>query len=277
MRAPPTIRDMRAGDYPSFARLFPELESGDAVPGEAAFAAKIAPAAVVAELAGEVVGYVHFQVFEREGYVRHVAVDRRVRGRGIGRALMEEVAGRLRAAGCARWRLNVKPENEPAVGLYAALGLEVAYASATLRFRWTLVDMITMLPRRLSIARITEEEMAGIEAHFELPAGQLRALDRSPTVHLLRLVDADLPGDLTLGFAAFDVRFGGAFPFRVAEPGLAGPLLAGLRPLAEPDNPWMQIVAEGDPRMAEMLLASGASVVMRFVHMVGEIPAAAST
>lgn len=276
MRALPTIRDMRAGDYPSFARLFPELESGDAVPAEATFAAKIAPAAVVAEQDGELVGYIYFQIFDREGYIRHVAVDRRVRGRGVGRALMEAVAGRLRAAGCARWRLNVKPENEPAVGLYAGFGMAVVHASATLRFRWTLVDMITMLPRRLSIARITEEEMAGIEGHFDLPAGQLRYLDRSPTTHLLRLVDADLPGDLTLGFAAFDVRFGGAFPFRVAEPGLAGPLLAGLRPLAQPENPWMQVVAEGDPRMAEMLLASGASVAMRFVHMVGPIPAAAT-
>lgn len=273
MRASPTIRDMRADDYRTFAALFPELESGDATPGEAYFAAKIAPSAVVAELGGEAVGYSHFQIFADEGYIRHLAVDRRVRGRGVGRALMNAIAGRMRAAGCVAWRLNVKPENEPAVGLYTAVGMSLAYASMTLRFPWTLVDMITMLPRRLSIARITEEERAAIEAHFELPSGQLEVLDRSPTTYLLRLVDTELPGDLTLGFAAFDVAFGGAFPFRVAEPGLAAPLLAGLRPLAAPERPWMQIVAEGDPRMAELLVNSGASVVMSFVHMRGDLPA----
>ncbi|MEZ4452175.1 MAG: GNAT family N-acetyltransferase [Nannocystaceae bacterium] len=264
---------MRAGDYPVFAALFPELESGDPTPGEGYFADKIAPQAVVAELDGQVVGYSFFQVFVDEGYIRHLAVDRRVRGRGIGRALMRAIAARMRALGCARWRLNVKPENEPAVGLYRAMGMEVAYASATLRFSWTLVDMITMLPRRLTIARVLEEEYSRIEAHFGLPQGQLALLDRSPTTYLLRLVDADLPDDLTLGFAAFDVAFGGAFPFRVAEPGLAGPLLTGLRPLASPERPTMQIVAEGDPRLAEMLFASGAAVVMRFVHMTGALPA----
>jgi len=46
------------------------------------------------------------------------------RGEGIARALVAEAESRLLAMGCPKVQLMVRPENEAARGLYAALGYE---------------------------------------------------------------------------------------------------------------------------------------------------------
>lgn len=76
----------------------------------------------VAKRAGEILGFVHFAV-TRRGYatIYEIAVAPPFRGGGVGRALLESVAERARAAGASRLRLKC-PIDLPANGFYARMG-----------------------------------------------------------------------------------------------------------------------------------------------------------
>lgn len=272
----PRLRAAEDRDYPAFARLFPDLGTDDPVPSEERWRARIAPQATVATLGAEVVGYLYAELLDGAGYVRNLVVDPRVRGRGIGRALMGAAAAAMRGAGARTWRLNVAPENLPAVALYRGLGMEIVHASVALTLPWAGVSRLAgpvadAGAHALEVAPITAAEGPRIEARFGLPSGQLAALAAVASVHLRRLRAVDDPDDLSLGFAAFDVDFPGVFPFRVARAGLARPLLAGLRGLARPADAALGVVVEGDEALAAALVAAGASVRLRFVHMVGDL------
>ena len=54
--------------------------------------------------------------------VMTIAVVERARGTGLGRRLLEELVARARSAGAQRLLLEVRADNEPARGLYAARG-----------------------------------------------------------------------------------------------------------------------------------------------------------
>lgn len=59
------------------------------------------------------------------GWVNYLAVDPAHRGRGHARALMAEIERLLTAAGCPKVNLQVRADNEAALGFYAALGYSV--------------------------------------------------------------------------------------------------------------------------------------------------------
>lgn len=269
-----TARPAIPADHPHFVRLFPELGTGDPVLPADRWAETMAPATLFFEdEAGAVVGYVFFQVLRGTGYVRHVVVDPGRRGEGFGRAIMQVIAARLRAAGCARWCLNVKPDNEPAIRLYRAVGMAPAYTAVVFRFGWDLLDRLPRGDRAVTARLVEPADEAAIEAAFGMPAGQIDAARKRPEIVLLRLADPAAPEDAHLGFAAYDPRFPGAFPFRVADPTLAMPLLEAIRPHEAPGTPHMQIVSEDAPLTVAMT-AAGAIVRLETLHMVGEVPAA---
>lgn len=58
----------------------------------------------------------------RRGEVAAIHVDRRSRGTGVGRALMEEGLSLLRTYGCETVHLMVTTDNDAAVHLYESLG-----------------------------------------------------------------------------------------------------------------------------------------------------------
>ena len=60
----------------------------------------------------------------RRGAVYHLAVDARMRGKGIGAALMAELEARFRLKGCTRLKLFVTGGNVIAVAFYERLGWE---------------------------------------------------------------------------------------------------------------------------------------------------------
>jgi len=81
---------------------------------------------LVAEDRGRVVGYVS-AVIRRDGtgHVVSICVDPDYRGRGIGKALMNEILKKLRESGVCRVRLEVRVSNEVARRLYERLGFKV--------------------------------------------------------------------------------------------------------------------------------------------------------
>lgn len=59
------------------------------------------------------------------GWVNYLAVSPVDAGNGYGRALMAEVERLLLALGCAKLNLQVRTDNEQALGFYRALGYQV--------------------------------------------------------------------------------------------------------------------------------------------------------
>lgn len=77
---------------------------------------------LVAEDAGEVVGTVMAGYDGHRGWLYYLAsaVDRR--GEGLGRSLVGEAEERLRAMGCPKVQLMVRPDNAAARSFYTHLG-----------------------------------------------------------------------------------------------------------------------------------------------------------
>jgi ribosomal protein S18 acetylase RimI-like enzyme len=83
----------------------------------------------VAELAGEVVGYITTTVVpeHRVGRIPDLAVDARARGRGVGRRLIEHALAYFRAQGLRLARIETLAHNDVGRHLYPSAGfIEVA-------------------------------------------------------------------------------------------------------------------------------------------------------
>jgi GNAT superfamily N-acetyltransferase len=84
--------------------------------------------AAVADQDGRVVGLaLYFFTFStwtgrHSLYLEDLIVDPSQRGRGLGRALVSELAARAVAQGCARMEWSVLDWNQPAIGFYRSLG-----------------------------------------------------------------------------------------------------------------------------------------------------------
>lgn len=267
-----TLRAAQQSDYPAFVALFPELRVDELVPDEAKWWATLGPQTLVIDEHGLVVAYVYFQILARTGYIRHVVVHPDHRGRGLGLQLLNAVAERLRAAGCTTWCLNVKPDNTAALGLYQRVGMRTAYSSAAVRFTWDLVDRLPNSDMSIRTCRIDPAEDAALERALNLPQGQLANHRLVATRIDLRLHDPADPQNFNLGLASFVPSFPGAFPFRVARPSLARPLLAGMRTHALPHLDHVQVVTEGDQPLLDLLVANGARIHMTFLHLAGPVP-----
>jgi ribosomal protein S18 acetylase RimI-like enzyme len=91
---------------------------------------------VVAEVDGEVVGFMlgdvrsgEFGIEEPSGWIEVIGVDPDAAGRGVGRALGEEMLARYRARGVARVRTMVDASMPDVEGFFVSLG----FAPDTLR------------------------------------------------------------------------------------------------------------------------------------------------
>lgn len=79
---------------------------------------------LVAEEAGEVLGYCGYWGVAGEGQIFNVAVRPESRGLGIGRQMMEALMAQGRKEGLTEFTLEVRIGNEAAIRLYHSLGFE---------------------------------------------------------------------------------------------------------------------------------------------------------
>lgn len=90
----------------------------------------------VAELAGEVLGYIMCRVeygfstlkkfgFARKGHIVSVAIMDDHRSKGLGSALVTEASNGMRQRGCTEAYLEVRVSNAPAIRLYQKLGFKI--------------------------------------------------------------------------------------------------------------------------------------------------------
>ncbi len=126
---PITIRDFRyPEDYPRTLKLWNEAGAGVRVgpsdaPGEIEKKLRRDPDLFLVAIVGEeLVGTVIGGFDGRRGHVYHLAVAPSYRRQRIGSRLMDELEARLRAKGCLRCYLLVRPGNEGARRHYEQLG-----------------------------------------------------------------------------------------------------------------------------------------------------------
>ena len=80
---------------------------------------------LVAEIDGTLIGTVIGGFDGRRGFVYHLAVAAPFRRNGVAARLMQEVENRLRARGCLRSYLLVRPDNLEAQAYYEKTGWNV--------------------------------------------------------------------------------------------------------------------------------------------------------
>ena len=128
------VRPLHPDDYPAVAAVFAEgIATGLAtfeteVPGwEEWDAGHLADHRFVAELDGEVVGWIAVVPYSRRAVYRGVGeesvyVAERARGRGVGRALLETVIESARDGGLWTLQAGVFTDNGASLALHRALG-----------------------------------------------------------------------------------------------------------------------------------------------------------
>ena len=128
------VRPLHPDDYPVVAAVFAEgIATGQAtfeteVPGwEEWDAAHIPEHRFVAELDGEVVGWIAVVPYSRRAVYQGVGeesvyVAERARGRGVGRALLQQVIESARNAGLWTLQAGIFTDNAASLALHRALG-----------------------------------------------------------------------------------------------------------------------------------------------------------
>lgn len=123
----PTIRQASLADLLAVFRI--ETASFDEPWPYAAFEAYLDESGfLVADEDGAVVGYIVATLVPNHGrplgHVKDLAVHPDRRGQGIGRALLAHALSVLGARGAASVKLEVRADNEPAIGLYRQFGFD---------------------------------------------------------------------------------------------------------------------------------------------------------
>lgn len=265
------IRPARPGDYAAYCELFKQLLLDDPIPSEDRFVDELAPRILIADAGDHALGYVLFDRFAGDGYIRNIAVAPAARGARLGERLMRAAAAELRARGAtADWHLNVKVDNAPAIKLYERLGFAVEHASVALLVPWDARHQLPVDPEPVDALPVAPEEDDEVERGVGVLSGWLeRARMREGTI-IRVLRDRTLAA---VGLASFDPSFPGAYPFRVARPALARPLLDALLPHARPGDAELQLVIEDDAALVDTLLAAGAKIRLELLHYKGALPA----
>lgn len=258
------IRPAVFDDYEEFAALVPLLGSGDPAPPRSRWESEVCAQTLVAQRDGRIIGYVFGQSLRGMGYVRHLVTGISTRGEGVGRALMGAIAQRFLADGCARWCLNVKPDNAPALGLYTSLGMRELHRGSSLRTPWSALSGLPSPSTELGARLAVVSDDLALEQAWNLIPGLL-AYCRAHGWIVLCLDDR-------AGVACFNPGFPGAFPFRARELGGAAALLSAMRPHALASFDFVRLMIEDDPALHAALTGLGAEVTLEVMHLRGEIP-----
>lgn len=264
-----TVRAARTEDYAAFAGLFPELGVDDPLPSKARFETEMAQRVLFAWEDDSAVAYVFFELLDGIAYVRHLVTAPAARRRGIGRSLLLEVAARARAAGAQAWTLNTEPTNVPALALYEGLGMTRGKTLHALKIPWAAALAASSPVPDLGVSHLPEADDVSIEAALDLVPGQLGAARALPG----RVLLVARRGDRLEGLACFDTGFPGAFPFRATHADVAFALLAAMHAHKRAEDEVVNLVAEGQPWLAEAVLAAGGTLRLEVVNLRGPLPA----
>jgi GNAT superfamily N-acetyltransferase len=265
------IRSARASDYEHFVAMFAELGVPESVPPRAVFEASFAPHAFFVCEGERVLGYGHGMAMGPHWHVMHVVTAPDARGRGVGRAIMDEHARRARAAGVSRWWLGVRRVNATAIRLYERCGLEVALATWAMIIDWADVARLPPAPTPFTTFVVEPDVDDAIERAVGFAAGEV-ASQRSRPGRVIVGVRASEAAEL-VGCASFAPAFPGAAPFRPRDPSWVGALFEAMRPHALPEHASVRMLVERDEALVRACTDAGGRVLIEMYRMEGDVPA----
>jgi GNAT superfamily N-acetyltransferase len=253
-------------DYEQFVRFFVQLATLDPPLGRDWWAKSFHDALFLEE-GGVPVGFAYAYPLGSDGHVSQVVVDAPARGRGVGRALMNAVAARLRAKGCVHWALNVEHENQPALALYRRCGMRVRFAVDTITIAWDALDALPT-DETVIVEQLEPEHDAALESALAVPAGWIRRVRRIPG----RCYAMARRGEEPYGVLAFDPVTSSTVILRARSIATARMLLDAVRATRRPDSPTVRLYVEDDVALTTGLVDVGGRVVMRMLRMEGALP-----
>lgn len=255
------IRDATPDDHAAFQRLFAELGVDDPPATFETFVQSFMPTMILAERDGEVLAYAYFRMLDGGAHLGQIATSSAARRQGIGRALMAEVAKRIKALGGTWWQLNVKPDNVAARALYEAFGMKTEHRAWALWMAWA--DVLKQPAPHLADVRVLEpsEDLAW-EQRLATPPGLVAMARKLPTRHFRVVSDDALMG--------FDVDFPGAFPFLVRDTAKAFSLLHAARSFAKPEKDPINVNLEHEATK-DAFIAAGARLRFEMLRMRGPL------
>jgi len=121
------VRHFRIEDYDAVIALWRRTEGvglneSDTRPAIAAFLRRNPRLSLVAETDGRITGAVLCGHDGRRGYLHHLAVSKRHRGRGIGRRLVDACLAKLRKAGISKCNIFIFAGNAAGIKFWAHTG-----------------------------------------------------------------------------------------------------------------------------------------------------------
>jgi phosphinothricin acetyltransferase len=158
------IRTLDESDWPAVAAIYAEgIATGNAtfeseVPAWTRWDAAHPSLRLVAESGGELVGWAALSPYSDRRCYRGVAeesvyVAASARGRGVGRALLDELIERAEASGYWTLLAGVFPENEASIALHEAVGFRVLGVHERLGERDGVWRDVVLLERRSTTSR----------------------------------------------------------------------------------------------------------------------------
>lgn len=265
------IRGAQAGDYDHFVAMFGELGVPEAVPPREVFEASFAPNAFFVCEGERVLGYGHGLAVGPSWHVMHVVTAPDARGRGVGRAIMDEHARRARAAGVSRWWLSVKRENATALRLYERCGLTIALATWAMIIDWADVARLPPAPGPFTTFVVEPDVDAAVEHALGLATGEVASHRARPGRVLVGVRAAET--DELVAYASFAPAFPGAFPFRPRDASAVRALFEAMRPHALAEHASVRMVVERDEALVEACTSAGGRVMIEMYRMEGDVPA----
>jgi GNAT superfamily N-acetyltransferase len=259
-------------DHAAVLQLFAELGVPDPPPDAAGFAQHMLPRLLVAcGDGGEVVGYAHWRIYGRTAHVVHLVAAPHVRGRGLGRALMDAVREAVAAEGCTRWYLNVKRDNAPARRLYEQCGMAIERDLWVLKIGWAQLDALAGDGAAAAAYAPGADEDAEIAARFALERERLASLRARPGTKVIALRGGGGGGGGEIAaYAAFDPQFPSAAVFCASEVSLARPLLDACQAHADLARfDFVRLVVDSDRALVAALVAAGAEITFEILQMGG--------
>lgn len=267
------LRAARPEDHAAFVRMFPALGVEDPPPTAEMWEKELVPKTYFVDGPEGPLAYTVVDVVGGGdiGFVVQLVVEEAARGQGLGRRIMRTLAERFRERGCTQWRLNVKPDNVPALGLYTSLGMRPARASTTLRVTRAQAEALPRATEPLEVVPVTEADHGALTEAFQLTPGKLAWFAGFPSHRLLRLARPGVAeAGAPLGF--MDVRASGQvlYPLFATAPGCARVLLEeGFRQVGVEQ---LRVVLTDDRPLLELLRAAGAAVVLETLELRSPLP-----
>jgi GNAT superfamily N-acetyltransferase len=258
------VRPATRDDHPLFVRFHALFESADPAP-DLAWWERFRKNAIFMEEDDAPVGYALTSRLGDGGIVMHLAVVASARRRGVGRALMREIATRLRAQGCTRWWLTVKEGNAAAIALYASMGMRIDFRVVSIGVPWRCVERLDTTV--LVVESFERREDEGVEEALSLERGRVGRQRELQHVMVRARV-----GDAIVGVIALALDLRKAFLFRARSPSIARALFEHLHARGDLGDDVFQVVVEDDEPLARALELAGARRVEPMLRMTGPLP-----